>query len=165
MALLGWMPFVAIAVSCVFSGWLSDRLIARGHTPTRVRKGFAGIGLTFATILVPVVVVRDANLALVLLTLACLSFGVYTSNLFAITQSLAGPRAAGKWTSFQNGFGNLAGVLAASLTGRIVDRTGEFYLAFVVAAAFALAGAGMFVFGVGPIRPVTFRKSVKRATV
>ncbi len=161
MALFGWLPFLAIAASCVFSGWLSDRLIASGRSPTQVRKGFAGTGLTFATILIPVVLVHDPNLAMALLTLACLSFGVYTSNLFAITQSLAGPRAAGKWTSFQNGFGNLAGVLAPSLTGFVVDRTGEFYLAFVVAAGFALAGAGMFVFGVGPIEAVNFRRKLQ----
>jgi cyanate permease len=159
MALFGWLPFLAIAVACVISGWLSDRLIARGGTPTQVRKAFAGTGLTFATILIPVVLVRDPNLAMGLLTLACISYGVYTSNLWAITQSLAGPRAAGKWTSFQNGFGNLAGVLAPSLTGFVVDRTGEFYLAFVVAAGFALAGAGMFVFGVGPIERVNFRRA------
>jgi ACS family D-galactonate transporter-like MFS transporter len=158
MALFAWLPFLAIGVSCVFSGWLSDRMIARGGSPTRVRKGFAGTGLTFATILIPVVLVRDPSLALGLLTLACISFGIYTSNLFAITQSLAGPRAAGKWTSFQNGFGNLAGVLAPWLTGVVVDRTGEFYLAFVVAAGFALAGAVMFVFGVGPIQEVNFRR-------
>ena len=156
MALFGWLPFLAIAASCVFSGWLSDRLIARGRSPTLVRKSFAGIGLTFATLLIPVVLVRDPNLAIGLLILACISYGVYTSNLWAMTQSLAGPRAAGKWTSFQNGFGNLAGVLAPSLTGFVVDRTGEFYLAFVVAAGFALAGAGMFVFGVGPIVEVNF---------
>ena len=156
MALFGWLPFLAIAVSCVISGWLSDRLIAGGRSPTEVRKGFAGTGLTFATILIPVVLVRDPNLAQGLLMLACISYGIYTSNLWAITQSLAGPRAAGKWTSFQNGFGNLAGVLAPSLTGFVVDRTGEFYLAFVVAAGFALAGAGMFVFGVGPIVEVNF---------
>jgi MFS family permease len=156
MALFGWLPFLAIALSCIFCGWLSDRMIARGDSPTRVRKGFAGTGLVFATILVPVVLVRDPNLALALLTLACISFGVYTSNLWAITQSLAGTRAAGKWTSFQNGFGNFAGVLAPSVTGFVVDRTGEFYLAFVVAAVFALAGAGMFVLGVGPIEPVDF---------
>jgi MFS family permease len=157
MALFGWLPFLAIAASCVFSGWLSDRLIARGESPTRVRKGFAGTGLTLATILIPVVLVHDANLALGLLILACICYGIYTSNLWAITQSLAGPRAAGKWTSFQNGFGNLAGVLAPWLTGVVVDRTGEFYLAFVLAAGFALAGAGMFVFGVGPIERVNFR--------
>ena len=82
-----------------------------------------------------------------------------------MTQSLAGPRAAGKWTSFQNGFGNLAGVQAPSVTGFVVDRTGEFYLAFVLAAGFALAGAGMFVFGVGPIEPVKFRRTSTRAPV
>jgi hypothetical protein len=52
------------------------------------------------------------------------------------------------------------------LTGFVVDRTGEFYLAFVVAAGFALAGAGMFVLGVGPIEPVNFRRAnLPRATV
>ena len=162
MAIFGWFPFVAISISCIISGWLSDRLIARGISPTVVRKSFAGIGLTGATFLVPVVLVKDANVAMALLTLACLFFGLYTSNLFAITQTLAGP-AAGKWTSFQNGFGNLAGVLAPSLTGFVVDRTGQFYLAFVVAAAFALTGAGMFVLGVGPIRLVTFKTPAREA--
>ena len=94
-----------------------------------------------------------------LLILACIFFGIFTSNLWAITQTLAGPRAAGKWTGFQNGVGNLAGVLAPALTGWIVDRTGEFYLAFVAAAAFALTAAALFVIGVGRIERVQFRKA------
>jgi cyanate permease len=117
----------------------------------------AGIGLTFSTIILPVALTRDTTTAMVLLVLACLSFGIFTSNLFAITQTLAGPRAAGKWTGFQNGFGNLAGVVAPALTGWVVDKTGEFYLAFLVAAGFVLAGAAIFVFGVGPIERVKFR--------
>jgi cyanate permease len=100
---------------------------------------------------------------MVLLVLACLSFGIYTSNLFAITQTLAGARAAGKWTSFQNGFGNFAGVLAPWLTGVAVDKTGSFYLAFVIAACFALGGALNFVLGVGPIREVTWPARVRDA--
>jgi MFS family permease len=163
MDLFGWLPFVAIAISCVFSGWLSDRLIARGHSPTKVRKGFAGVGLSLATVILPVGLVEDAGLAMTLLVLACLSFGIYTSNLFAITQTLAGPRAAGKWTSFQNGFGNFAGVLAPWLTGVAVDKTGSFYLAFVIAACFALFGAFNFVVGVGPIREVTWPARVRDA--
>jgi MFS family permease len=157
MAVLGSIPFLAIAISGVTAGWLSDRLIAGGHTPTRVRKSFAGIGLTFSTIILPVALTKDTVAAMVLLVLACLSFGIFTSNLFAITQTLAGPRAAGKWTGFQNGFGNLAGVVAPALTGWVVDKTGEFYLAFLVAAGFVLAGAAIFVFGIGPIERVKFR--------
>lgn len=160
MAVLGSIPFLAIAISCVTAGWLSDRLIAGGHSPTRVRKSFAGIGLTLSTIILPVALTRDTTAAMVLLVLACLSFGIFTSNLFAITQTLAGPRAAGKWTGFQNGFGNLAGVVAPALTGWVVDQTGEFYLAFLVAAGFVLAGAAIFVFGIGPIERVKFRSEL-----
>src|SRR5262249_17941291 len=141
MALVGWLPFVCIALSCILSGWLSDRLIAHGFCPSKVRKGFAATGLAVSTIIVPVALIEDPTAAMALLMVACLAFGIYTSNLFAITQTIAGPRAAGKWTSFQNGFGNLAGVLAPWLTGVVVDETGRFYVAFLVAACFALCGA------------------------
>jgi ACS family D-galactonate transporter-like MFS transporter len=157
MAVLGSLPFLAIAVSCILSGWSSDRLIASGRSPAVVRKSFAGIGLTCSTIILPVVWTRETEAAMALLILACISFGIYTSNQWAITQTLAGPRAAGKWTGFQNGFGNLAGVAAPWLTGRVVDKTGQFYWAFVVAAGFVLLGATIIVFAIGPVERVKFR--------
>jgi ACS family D-galactonate transporter-like MFS transporter len=157
MAVFGSLAFLAISVSSMISGWFSDRWISRGGTPTRVRKTFAGTGLVLATIILPVCVVRDEATSMTLLILACLSFGLYTSNVFAITQTLAGPRAAGQWTGLQNGVANLAGVVAPWLTGWIVQQTGEFYLAFVVATAFILAAAAMFVFGIGPIKQVEYR--------
>jgi MFS family permease len=89
-----------------------------------------------------------------LLILACTAFGAFTANNFAITQTLAGPRAAGKWTSFQNGFANLAGVAAPWVTGSIVERTHAFYWAFVAAAAIVLCGAACFVVGIGKIEEV-----------
>jgi cyanate permease len=92
-----------------------------------------------------------------ILMFTCLCYGMFSANLFAITQTLAGPRAAGKWTGLQNGFGNLAGVAAPVLTGWIVQQTGQFYWAFVVAAVIVLAGAFFFVIGIGPIRQVEFR--------
>jgi len=156
MALYGSLSFLAVALSSSLSGWLSDHWIARGGTPTRVRKTFAGLGLTLSTIILPVVLVRDESLAMGLLILACVSFGIYTSNVFAITQTMAGPRAAGKWTSFQNGVANLAGVAAPWLTGWVVQTTGQFYLAFLLAAAIVLASAGCFVFGVQRIERVQF---------
>jgi MFS family permease len=156
MAVYGSLSFLAVALSSVCSGWLSDRWISRGASPTRVRKTFAGIGLTFSTIILPVVLVHDAGLAMALLMLACVSFGIYSSNVYAITQTLAGPRAAGKWTSLQNGTANLAGVAAPWLTGWVVQTTGEFYLAFLLAAAIVLASAGCFVFGVQRVERVKF---------
>jgi cyanate permease len=122
-----------------------------------VRKTFAAIGLCLSTIILPVSVIRDDSIAMPLLMLSCLFFGIYTSNVYAITQTMAGPRAAGKWTGFQNGFANLAGVAAPWLTGFIVQQTGRFYLAFAVSTAVVLASAACFIFGIGRIRQVEFR--------
>jgi MFS family permease len=158
MAVLGALAFFAAAASSVVSGWLSDRWIAAGATPTRVRKTFTGAGLALATIILPVSVVRSDRAAMTLLMLACACIGMWSSNQWAITQTLAGPRAAGKWCAMQNGVGNLAGVAAPWFTGWVVQRTGQFYLAFLAAAMVALAGAAIMVFGIGPVEQVKFRQ-------
>jgi hypothetical protein len=49
--------------------------------------------------------------------------GLATANYWAITQTLSGREAAGRWTGIQNGLGNLAGVTAPTITGVIVART------------------------------------------
>lgn len=156
MAVFGSMAYALIAASGIASGWMSDRLIARGQTPTRVRKSFAGAGLVLASMIAGVPAIADADWAMALLMTACLAYGMFASNLFAMTQTMAGPRAAGKWTGLQNGFGNLAGVAAPWFTGWVVQRTGHFYGAFVTAACIAVLGAGFFVLGMGPIRQVDF---------
>src|SRR4051812_42989503 len=157
MAVFGSLSYLAIALSTLLCGWLSDRMIARGASPTRVRKGFSGVGLTLSTVIILVAVVRDENVAMALLFTSCICYGIFAPNLFAMTQTMAGPRAAGKWTGFQNGFGNLAGVAAPWVTGWVVQESGNFYLAFVVAAGMALTAAGLYVFGVGSIKQADFR--------
>jgi ACS family D-galactonate transporter-like MFS transporter len=154
MGIFASLAFLAVAVSSVISGTISDRWIARGATPTKVRKTFTGLGLALSTIILPVALVRDETAAMALLMLACLCYGMFASNLFAITQTLAGPHAAGKWTSAQNGFGNFAGFVGPAVTGWLVQTTGVFYSSFAVAAAVALTGSAIFVFGIGAIKEI-----------
>ncbi len=141
MATSGSIPFLGVATASVFGGWLSDRLIAQGHSPTLVRKSFVIGGLTGATLLFPAALVPDPTTALVLLTCACLFYGLFSSNLWAVTQCLAGTAAAGKWTGIQNTFGNLSGVLAPYFTGWIVAETHSFLWAFVAACGALLLSA------------------------
>ena len=84
-----------------------------------------------------------------------------TSNLWAITQTLAGPAASGKWTGLQNGFGNLAGVVAPYVTGLIVKETHSFTLAFVAAAVAAAGGALSFLLVVGRLEPIKWRQRAR----
>ena len=154
MAVVGSVPFWGLALSATVSGWVSDHLIMRGYTPTRVRKGFAATGLTMCTLVLPAAIVDSPWICIALLTAACLSFGLCTSNHWAITQTLAGSPAAGKWTGLQNAFGNLAGVAAPWITGIIVSATGHFFYAFVAVSVVLVLGALSFLFVVGKVAEV-----------
>ena len=154
MANMGSLAFLAIGLSSGSCGWISDRWIAAGATPTRVRKTFTVGGLTLATIILPVAMVDSKDLSMALLFIACIFFGMWSSNHWALIQTLAGPAAAGKWTGLQNGVGNLAGVAAPALTGLVVARTGQFFWAFAVATGVVLVGAFFYMFVIGRIEQV-----------
>lgn len=156
MADITSLAFLAVACATVFAGWISDRWIARGASPTRVRKSIVVCGLTFSAIILPVAFVNDVTASVVLLIMACMAFGTYTSNHWAITQTLAGPLMAGRWTSLQNGIGNLSGVAAPMLAGFIVQTTGSSQWAFVVSAFIVVVGALTWAIVVGPVEPVAW---------
>jgi ACS family D-galactonate transporter-like MFS transporter len=156
MSLVGGAAFFATALSALVFGWVSDRWIAAGATLTRVRKTFTGTGPVIASSIVLVSVIPDSRFAMALLIVVCISLGICSSNLWALTQTLAGPDTAGRWTGLQNFVGNLAGVVAPALTGIVVDRTGHFFWAFVITSIVALLGAVAWIFVVGPIRPVAW---------
>jgi len=152
------IAYFAIAAATISAGWISDRWMRAGGSATRVRKTVVCCGLGFSTVILPVAVVRDPRVSIALLFVACMAFGAYTSNHWAITQTLAGPLAAGRWTSLQNGIGNLSGIAAAWLTGVVVERTGSFALPFAIAAAIAVAGALLWGIVVEEVRPVAWEK-------
>jgi MFS transporter, ACS family, D-galactonate transporter len=165
MAKIGGIAYLLGACFATLSGWLSDRWISSGATPSRVRKTFVGGGLAFSGIFIGLAVVSGPLYCVVALILGVIFFGVSSSNLWAITQTLAGPSAAGRWTGFQNCVGNLAGVVAPALTGFVLDRTGHFYWAFVILTAVALAGTMSWIFLVGPVQQVTWRSKLSAPTV
>ena len=157
MATVGSAAYCAVAVGTLCAGWISDWLIGRGTSVTKVRKSVVVLGLLGSASALPVSFIHDEKQALVFLFLSCISFGTYTSNHWAITQTLAGPVMAGRWTSIQNGIGNYSGVFASWLTGQIVQRTGSFHLAFVVAGVVVVLAALMWGWVVGPVRQVEWR--------
>lgn len=144
MAIWGSFPYIVIAASAVISAHTADRLISRGRSPVAVRKRFLAFGLTGTAVCLPLVLVSNFGCAMLGLLIGCVLFGVYVSNLFALTQSLAGPGAAASWTGLQNACGNFSGVLSAIVTGWLVSQAGGFKLPFFAASIACLVGASFF---------------------
>jgi MFS family permease len=161
MAKVGGGFFLAAALSASLCGWLSDRWILSGGTPTLVRKTFMVCGNVGAGSFVLASVVAIGNWSIVFLMLSGVSFGLSASNLWAITQRLAGPQAVGRWCGLQLFVGNSSGVVAPAVTGLLLDRTGHFFWPFLIVSLVLGVGALGWVFIVGPVEPVEWEKKVR----
>jgi nitrate/nitrite transporter NarK len=111
-------------------------------------------GLLICAGLLPSTNLANDTDSMLVLSGAFFAIGMVTSNIWAISQTLAGPGAAGTWTGVQNSIGNLGGVVSPIVTAWIVARTGSFFLAFVAASISLLLAALVYLVMLGPIVPI-----------
>lgn len=156
MAVIAGASYLSCAVVAAICGRLSDWWIGRGASPTLVRKAFTAGGMAGAAIFALACVLTGPRFSTVAIILTTSSLGMSSSNVWAITQTLAGPQAAGRWTGLQNFVGNFAGILAPALTGFVLDRTGNFFWPFAITAVMCLLGAASWIFLIGPVKQVAW---------
>jgi len=157
MAKTASLYYLVDAASTIVTGWFSDFWIRHGFTPTLVRKAAMAIGHITSAIALAGCVVAGPHTYLIWLLAVGVGSGITGSGVYAFCQILAGPKAAGRWTGFQNGFANLAGIVAPALTGWIVNRTGSFQMALVITAGVSVVGSLAWVFAVGPLEQVRWK--------
>jgi len=123
------------AACAIFGGWALDRYIRRGGSVNLGYKSVLGVAQLgyIACMLCMALGPRPVALASIFAYQAIC--GIQSCGTFAVSQIIAGPAAAGRWVGIQNSIGNLAGIVAPALTGYVIDWTGHFTLAFVLAAA------------------------------
>ena len=141
MSRIGAAVYGLYALSCALTGWASDRWILAGRSPNFARKFFAVSASLGTAACLFLTVNATAGMSTVWLLCMGIFIGFGSPMIMAIGQSFAGPRAAGQWMGLQNFVGNLAGILGPILTGVLVDRTGGFGWAFVVAGGISMTGA------------------------
>ena len=105
-------------------------------------------------------VIAGRDLSVVLLMLTGLAFGLSSSNLWAITQRLAGPQAVGRWCGLQLFVSNTSGIISPAVAGFLLDRTGHFFWPFLIVSILLWIGALAWIFVVGPIEPVEWERRV-----
>ncbi|MGC8881299.1 MAG: MFS transporter [Bryobacteraceae bacterium] len=133
------------ALATLFAGWYSDRLAARTVRVARLRRAFLIAGLLVTGAAMPFTVAPLPWVSAISLICAFTGIGIYVSNCWAFTQTLAGP-AAGRWTGMQNAFANLGGVFAPALTGLMVEKTGRFFAPVLTSAAILWIGSAVYIF-------------------
>lgn len=154
MGKIGALAYGLMAIVALASGHISDRLIVAGRSVTLVRKSMISFAQAFGGLALAACAVANTRLAVLLLLLAAAAYGFNISNTWVIPQILAGPRASGQWTGLQNFVGNFAGITAPVITGFLVQHTGTFLYAFLLAGFISLLGAASWLFLLGPLEQI-----------
>ena len=147
--------YLVDALSAITTGWVSDFGIRKDYTPTLVRKTVMAIGFGMAAFAMTACAVGP-RIYLPWLMAVGIGNGIGGSGIFAFSQTLAGPQAAGRWTGLQNGFANLAGVVAPALTGFVVDQTGSFAAPLAITAGVLIISGLSWIFVVGRVEQVSW---------
>lgn len=159
MATIGGCVYLVNAASTLLTGVVCDHLMRSGASATAVRRTalIAGCALTAASL----VAAAYGGAAVAIAGFACAgaAHGMIGPNVFAAGQTLAGPHAGGKWMGVQNSIGNLAGVVGPIATGYLIDRTGSFVWAFLLAALIASTGIVAWSLMVKRVAPLRWRPS------
>ena len=142
MTALATLGFTTQGVVALGAGWLSDRMVARGAEEGELRRKLMIAGHLSTAAAIAGIGASDNVFALAAwLALAGVGTGLIATNLFAIGQIFAGPRAAGSWIGVQNALGNVSGIVGPIVTGLIIDYLGGYGWAFASAAALGALGA------------------------
>jgi MFS family permease len=148
----GWIvaiPYLGGTLGMLSSGFVADRLLARGLTPIASRKWPVCVGLLFAALFtVPAAYTPSLVLAILYISLALYFVNLACGGAWALVSVAAPRRLVASLGSVQNFGGYLGGSLAPVLTGVIVDTTDSFVNALLISAAVSVIGALVYLFGV-----------------
>ena len=144
----GWLaatPFLAGACGALLSGVVTDMLIKQDRPAARVYRSCIILGLLLCgatTALTEAAATTVGALALVSAAVFCLQFAGTAG--WGLVQAMA-PRENVPAASALQNFGSfMLASLAPVITGRLLDRTHSFQIAFFICGAMAIFGAGCY---------------------
>jgi MFS family permease len=147
------------ALASLVCGWVVDRFIGRGISPNFCYKTLMVVTHGGYVICMLCMASDSRVLALGAMYAFQVLTGAQAPGLYAMSQILAGPSASGRWIGIQNSVGALAGVIAPWLTGVIIQSTGRFTNAFVVAAAASMVGLVGWIWMIPKLAELRWRKA------
>jgi MFS family permease len=148
------VPFLFGLVGSIMGGWLADRLSKRGMSPIASRKLLTVIGVVVMSLATLVAAETASNFIAVASISVAVFFGFSSSGTsWSLANACAPPSYAASLGAIMDFGGFIGGALAPMVTGFVVQATGSFTPALLVAGAVGLFSAGAYLVGI-PGEPI-----------
>ena len=140
----------------VAGGWMSSKLIARGHTANFGRKAAM---LICALCVVPIIYAYRAQglwSTTLLIGLAAAAHQGFSANLFTTASDLFPSHAVASVAGIGGMAGAVGGMLIATIVGHVLQATGSYFVPFLMAGTAYLVALGVMHMIVPRLQPAEF---------
>ncbi len=165
MAAVAGSAYLINGVSAFVSGWVVAAWTRSGRSPNVFYKSLMAFGHISSLVAMLGMVMLPIEGCIACLALFEFGVGISSPGVYAIPQIIAGPAATGRWVGVQNGCGNLAGILAPTITGILLDETGHFSSAFLLAGGLNLLGLIGWLWMLPQIKPLDWSRAAAELRV
>ncbi len=158
LGFVGFIPPVCAIFGELYTGYLIDKWIAKGASPTFAKKIPICAGLLFSSVIILSLTTANFVIVVGLITISYVFLIAASVGIWSIPAELADtPKAVSVIGSIQNSFSNIAGIVAPIVTGYLYYKTGSFYAPFLISCCMALVGAYAYWFIVGDLRKIVIK--------
>lgn len=142
MSIVGTIPWTIGFIGMALGGFVSDYILRRTGNLLFSRKIVLVVSLIVAAISVAAAgMASTVTAAVIAMTVAVFFMYLTASTYWTIILGAVEKKNVGGVSGFVHLVANLAGIAAPAITGLLVQRTGVFESAFLLAGAIAVAGA------------------------
>lgn len=118
-----WIPFLALGVSNILGGWLSDRLIGWFNVSVdRARKTVMGIAAVLTMVAPLVAWVQSIEMAIFMMSIIMFAHGFWITNYITAISEMFGSKATATVVGLSGTAGAVAGLLLNPVIGLVVQN-------------------------------------------
>jgi len=119
-----WIPFLALGLSNIAGGWLSDLLVRKGVTINRARKYLMGIAALMTMVAVFIQGASSVHMAVGLMSMVMLGHGLWITNYITAISDVFGSDGTSTVIGLSGTAGALAGLTLNPLIGYAIGNFG-----------------------------------------
>lgn len=146
-----WIPFLALGVSNIAGGWISDRLIKSGISVNKARKSIMTIAAILTIFSTFDAFAPSAQLAIGFMALLMFAHGFWITNYVTIISELFDSNSVGTVMGLSGTVGTVGGILGNLIIGWVVQHFSYLPIWIASGCMYPLALAILFTM-IGPIR-------------
>ena len=119
---LFWIPFLALGISNIMGGWVSDLLVKNNISINRARKIVMGIAAILTFVAPLIATVSTVTMVIVLLSVITFAHGFWITNYITSISDVFGIEATSSVVGLSGTAGALPALLINPLIGKIVQQ-------------------------------------------